>query len=419
MEFKFSLLSGINLLTAIFMVVLGMVAWRLSRGRGLALWMFAMGEWSLLECFQLGAVGIPAKVFWSVIEYLGTLYGAVFYLLFALEFTGLERFVTRRNILLLCIVPTLTLLLAATNHWHHLIWADFTAIDNNRIIYHRGIAWVLGVLSYTYLLIGIATAFLGWSIFRYPMEYKMQSILLIIGVLCPWSANFLYLTNLSPLPGWDATPVAFSVTGALFFYNLFKYQFYDIRPVARDMLVEKMPSGILVLDSQNRIVDYNSAALCFNSIAGENCLGNTIDTFFPNWDNMLQGNAASDNRLEITQNQHHLELNISALHDPNGHLVGRLLIIRDITERKQIELERERLLTELQQAQTEVQTLCGLLPICSHCKKIRDDSGEWTRMEAYIQSRSDAVFTHTFCPECLEKHYPGFAPKMPQNPPQQ
>jgi len=80
-------------------------------------------------------------------------------------------------------------------------------------------------------------------------------------------------------------------------------------------------------------------------------------------------------------------------------------IIRDITERKGIEEEREKLLLDLQHALAKVKTLSGLLPICSACKKIRDDKGYWNQIESYIRDHSEAEFTHSICPECSKKLY--------------
>jgi PAS domain S-box-containing protein len=80
--------------------------------------------------------------------------------------------------------------------------------------------------------------------------------------------------------------------------------------------------------------------------------------------------------------------------------------IQDITERKHSEVERERLIGELKAALADVKTLRGLLPICAHCKKIRDDRGYWNRIETFIRERSDAEFTHGICPDCARKFFP-------------
>ena len=70
------------------------------------------------------------------------------------------------------------------------------------------------------------------------------------------------------------------------------------------------------------------------------------------------------------------------------------------------ERERDQLIIRLQEAMSKIKTLNGLLPICMHCKKIRDDKGYWNQIEAYIHERSDAEFSHSICRDCAEKHYP-------------
>lgn len=81
--------------------------------------------------------------------------------------------------------------------------------------------------------------------------------------------------------------------------------------------------------------------------------------------------------------------------------IGFVFMIRERAEE-----EREKLVHELQDALANVKTLRGLLPICSYCKKIRDDKGYWNRLESYIRDHSGAEFTHGMCPECLKKLYP-------------
>lgn len=83
-----------------------------------------------------------------------------------------------------------------------------------------------------------------------------------------------------------------------------------------------------------------------------------------------------------------------------------LMHIRDITERKKSELEREGLIRQLQSALAEVKKLGELLPICSGCRKIRNDQGYWQQVEDYFYQRLHATFTHSLCPECFTQHYP-------------
>ncbi|MDA8423749.1 MAG: PAS domain S-box protein [Nitrospiraceae bacterium] len=85
-----------------------------------------------------------------------------------------------------------------------------------------------------------------------------------------------------------------------------------------------------------------------------------------------------------------------------------LVVMRDITERRHAEQEREELITEMQNALAEIKTLRGILPICSNCKKIRDDKGAWTQIEAYISDHTDAEFSHGLCDICAQKLYPKY-----------
>ncbi|MBM9511688.1 hypothetical protein [Desulfogranum marinum] len=81
-------------------------------------------------------------------------------------------------------------------------------------------------------------------------------------------------------------------------------------------------------------------------------------------------------------------------------------ICRDISKRKKAKKEREELIQRLQDSLAEIKTLRGILPLCSFCKKIRDDQGYWEQVDVYINKYSEADISHSICPECLKKHYP-------------
>ena len=86
-------------------------------------------------------------------------------------------------------------------------------------------------------------------------------------------------------------------------------------------------------------------------------------------------------------------------------------MVRDLTERKLAEQEREKLIHELQEALANVKTLRGLVPICANCKKIRDDKGYWQQVETYVRDHSEAIFSHGLCPECIKDLFPKFEKK--------
>jgi len=101
-------------------------------------------------------------------------------------------------------------------------------------------------------------------------------------------------------------------------------------------------------------------------------------------------------------------LTLSPIRNDLGKVIGISAIERDITARKREEQERINLISELTDALAKIKTLNGLLPICSSCKKIRDDGGYWQKLESYISERTQAEFTHGICPDCLTKLYPEF-----------
>lgn len=94
--------------------------------------------------------------------------------------------------------------------------------------------------------------------------------------------------------------------------------------------------------------------------------------------------------------------------DDSGTRLGIVESFQDISRRKELETEQQRLIRELEGALAEVRVLRGLLPICSACKKIRDAEGSWSEVEQYVSKHSEATFTHGMCPDCLRAYYPEY-----------
>jgi PAS domain-containing protein len=103
-----------------------------------------------------------------------------------------------------------------------------------------------------------------------------------------------------------------------------------------------------------------------------------------------------------------LMVSCSPFFNEAGESAGSVHVPRDISEQKRAEVKREELISQLQHAVAKVKLLSGLLPICSACKKIRDDQGYWTQLETYIRDHSEAQFTHGICPQCSEALYPEY-----------
>jgi CheY-like chemotaxis protein len=113
--------------------------------------------------------------------------------------------------------------------------------------------------------------------------------------------------------------------------------------------------------------------------------------------------------------------NVERLYDhlivtTNGTLIGTVSVRRILQTLSRLMKNRtvklERAYRNLQDAHYRIKTLSGMLPICSHCKKIRDDRGYWNQLEEYISEHSQAEFSHGICPECVKKHYPDYDPTL-------
>ena len=101
-----------------------------------------------------------------------------------------------------------------------------------------------------------------------------------------------------------------------------------------------------------------------------------------------------------------VEVKYSSVRNRKRQTVGRMAFFVDISEKKQIEQDREKLIGKLQDALDHIKTLRGIIPICAACKNIRDDKGFWHQVETYVREHSEASFTHSICPSCAKRLYP-------------
>jgi PAS domain S-box-containing protein len=233
----------------------------------------------------------------------------------------------------------------------------------------------------------------------------------LLAALIPWIVNAAILIRLNPLPELDLTPLAFTLTGSFMAYSLFQYRFLDVVPIARDKLIENMKDGVLVIDNQGRIVDHNLALQKLLDVKISSLIGQRAAELFPIWPQLPVNSEQEDSiQQEIVipnTPAQHLNVQLIRLRDRQQKEQGKLIILRDITARKQLEQERETLISTLQETLSQVKTLKGLLPICANCKKIRDDTGYWKDVAVYIRDHSEAEFSHGICPDCMHSLYPG------------
>ncbi|MHB8810214.1 MAG: PAS domain-containing protein [Desulfobulbaceae bacterium] len=183
--------------------------------------------------------------------------------------------------------------------------------------------------------------------------------------------------------------------------------------------LDNVPAYIYMKDPQSRYVYANRPTLELFGCSAEELSGSDDTRFFPpdtvkrlrEVDLRVFGGKKTTEEIDVADGaagrRVYWEIKTPIYADVAQKTIWGLLgISTDITERKGMEEERERLIADLQAALAKIKTLSGLLPICMHCKKIRDDKGYWHQLEMFIRDHSETEFTHGVCPDCLKEFYP-------------
>ena len=349
-----------SIIAATVSVVLAFFVWRRRPAPGAtpaALLTLAVAEWLLGYAFELGSADLPSKLFWGKVAYLGVVTIPVAWLAFVLQYTGREKWLTRRNVALLAIEPLVTLLLVWTNEFHGLFYRH-ARLDTSGPFSVLGFTygvWFWVDIAYSYLSILLGTLLLLQMFVRSPRLYRGRAGVLLIGAFAPWVAEVLWLSGLSPLSPLDLTPFAFTLSGLAFAWGLFHFRLFDIVPVARDAVIESMGDGVIVLDAQNRIVDLNPAAgRIIGHPAGEAVGQPAARVLSGQLDDLVECyRDVTEVRAEIVlgegEAQRYFDLRISPLCGRRGRLTGRLVVLRDTTERKRAEEALRKAHEELEQ----------------------------------------------------------------------
>ena len=344
-------------IAAVISAGLALFAWRRRLMAGIApfsILMLAVAVWSLGYALELAGADVPTKLFWLNIEYLGIVIVPAAWLTLALQYTGRTKWLAPRLLVLLSIEPLITLVLVWTNDIHHLIHAKvgleissaFTVLVITRGTWY----WINVVYSFLLLLLGTAliVSFIP-TLRRSASVYRGQVSALCIAVLVPWVSNAVTDFGLSPLPNLDLTPLAFTVTGIAMAWSLFRFRLLDIAPVARYAVVESMSDAVIVLDKYNRITDLNPAAQRLLGHTLSELVGQPAALVASAWSDQTERfrdvtEAHEEIVLTVDGTPRSFDLRISPLSGRRGSLTGRLLVLRDITERKQAmeALERAR-----------------------------------------------------------------------------
>ena len=309
--------------------------------------MMAVALWSLASAMHTVVDDREARIVIAKFQYLGVAPVGVLWLMFAGDYSRVAWRLSSDRLFRVAvwIVPAITFLLVLTNEQHGLHWAQIETVETPmgaRLVY-RGGPWYWVHVTYSYLLVLVGTMILVRSLRRFPPPYRRQTAMIIAGAVVPWTGNLLYLTGLMPVTGLDLTPIAFTVSGACFTLAIYRYRLFGLVPVARDMVVDSMDDGVLVLDAQRRIVDLNAAAERFTG-ASMVSLGRPIDEVV-SWWNESTAEARPDVNgqpaiVKVEPGPRYFEIKVSAVRDSQQRFVGWLVLVHDISSRRRNEAER-------------------------------------------------------------------------------
>ncbi len=364
MQFQWGLGSCILIATAGVSLVIAGMAWRRRQAPGgatLALLMLAVVEWAVVVALEQAAVGQSAKVLWSKLEYVGTNSVLALFLIFVLRYTRRDTWLSRPKVALIWAIPVLNIIMAATNEWHGLVWSGFSPspVGNNLLIYHHG-AWFFFMIATAYAYLLAVSALLIRASFRSSVLHRRQAGSVLLAMIAPWAGNIIYVFELSPLPGLNTTPMGFAVTGLILVWSFLGLRLFDLVPVARDTLVERMSDGVLVLDVQNRIVDTNEAVKRFIGVSAAS-IGQSADAALAKWPEILEwchDDAACHVEVLLDKKTPcFADVQISPLRDRRERLPGRFIVFRDITKRYQAETALQQANRRLKEQLTEIEAL--------------------------------------------------------------
>jgi diguanylate cyclase (GGDEF)-like protein/PAS domain S-box-containing protein len=332
-------------INTVFAFGFAIFVWRRSETAGRRVFgsfLSAIGVWTLVRGLQAMAVTESAHLAWAKIEFLVIYCVVALWLLFALEYSQRYVRIRMRNIAWLLIVPAITTLLAFTNEWHKLIWSDVirntSSGSYNLFTYHFGpMFWVFMV--YIDVTVLISSYLLIRTILDFPSIYRLQIGALAVGTLLPMLTNILNYAGYRPLPGLDITPFGFTLAAVIFGLSISHSKLFDIVPIAREAIFTHLRDGALVLDLQDRIVSANPAAQQLLLQPLGQLIGEKVDQALVKGAELLKNPIESEVVTEIHWDEPSSELEVtsSPLRDRRGNLTGRLIVLRDITARKQAE----------------------------------------------------------------------------------
>ncbi len=313
-----------------------------SRETRLLAWlMVSIMGWLVFNSLEVIAPSESGTLLWAKITYIFIATTPLAWLAFALRYAGLESWLVWRRFALLMIVPILTAILALTNDWHMFLWRGYHYLPAGSLLafkIDRG-PWFYVHLLYSYGLTLTGAVLILNKYVRSVSLYQKQSIWLAVGALTPILANVIYVSNIIPGMQKDYTPISFALASIAFIFGMLRYRLFDLHPIARDMVVSGLSDAVFVLDAQNRVVDVNPSALKVLDQRQDKIIGQAARVVFAPWKDLMERFAEeTELRTEISvgsgESTTYYDLRLSTLRDQANNSIGRLIVLREITQLK-------------------------------------------------------------------------------------
>ncbi len=315
--------------------------------------------WALTYGIEFLRDDLESKKFWSRVSYLGISFLPVCYFFFATTFSQKRNILTPGISTLLLIIPFLTVPVAMTDEYHHLLWTSTKLnSETNMLDINHGIwFWIFWIYSIALIVAGLFNLFR--SVYHFTAYYRSQVGSLMIATIIPLSGNLMYVTGINPLPGFDWTPVLFVFTGLVITFGVMKYRMFDLVPFARNKLIDTLGDGVVVLNAEGFIEDYNPAVIKIFKLDPGDFRRSRFTTVFAKYKALIKAvEEGNCNMTEITLDQvegiKFYQVRITEIYDKNQKLSGRLVQLNDITSLKETESrlkaeveERGRLIEDL------------------------------------------------------------------------
>jgi len=303
--------------------------------------MVCIALWSSSNAFNILSDHFSVKLFWKCVTHFCVVSVPPLWLIFTLHFTErIQRY--QRYLGLLIVLPLIFWVFTLTNSWHHLFWTDAVRVpqDGFWILWHNPgpVFWLNTFWAYLQLLVGALILMKQFA--NAPKIYRYQIGATLLGLSLPWLVNILGIIGFRPIPYLDLTPFSFTLSGIAFFWGFFSHKFMDVMPIARDVIIENMGEGVLVLDNQYRVVFMNPASQQLINKKNYDVIGQNVQDVFPTVANVLANSESyTETEFEITVDDiaYYYVLTHQPIANKRNQNAGCLVVLRDVTTRKTAE----------------------------------------------------------------------------------